>query len=223
MTLVLDRVAITAPEGRNLFPPLDLTVRAGAIATVMGPSGIGKSTLLDAIGGHLATGFRQHGSIVLNGRDLRDIAPERRGIGLLFQDAILFPHLSVADNLAFGLTADVKGRAYRRHAVEAALEDAGMAGLGDRDPATLSGGQRGRIALMQTLLAQPSAVLLDEPFSKLDTHLRGQMRDFAFSRIRESGIPALMVTHDPEDARAAAGEVLNLRQNHECDHAEAAQ
>lgn len=210
MTLVLEQMTVLAPDGRALFAPLDLVVQPSSVATLMGPSGIGKSTLLDAIGGHLAAGFRPQGRALLNGRDLAGLAPEARGIGILFQDATLFPHLSVADNLAFGLSGTIRPKAERRRAIEEALQTAGLTGLGERDPATLSGGQRGRAALMQTLLARPAAVLLDEPFSKLDIHLRDQMRRFVFGRIRDSGIPALLVTHDPEDAAAAEGPVVQL-------------
>jgi putative thiamine transport system ATP-binding protein len=210
MTLELHEVRV-APEGRDpLFPPITLTVRPGEVATVMGPSGIGKSTLLDAVGGHLAHGFTLSGSIRLDGRDLAPLPPEARRVGLMFQDAVLFPHLSVGGNLAFGLARSVRGRAARRAAVEAALDRAGLSGLHDRDPATLSGGQRSRAALMRTLLAEPRALLLDEPFSKLDAELREDLRAFTFEHIRDRGIPALMVTHDPTDAEAAAGPVIDL-------------
>ena len=128
----------------------------------------------------------------------------------MFQDAVLFPHLSLGDNLAFGLARHVRGRAARRAAVAAALTRAGLCGLHDRDPATLSGGQRARAALMRTLLAEPRALLLDEPFSKLDAALRDDLRAFTFDHIRSRAIPALMVTHDPADAQAAGGPVIEL-------------
>lgn len=210
MTLELHEVAV-APKGAvALFPPITLTVRPGEVATVMGPPGIGKSTLLGAVGGHLAHGFTISGTIRLDGRDLSPLTPEARRVGLMFQDAVLFPHLSVGDNLAFGLARSVRGRAARRAAVEAALDRAGLSGLHDRDPATLSGGQRSRAALMRTLLAAPRALLLDEPLSKLDAALRAEMRAFAFAHIRSRGIPALMVTHDRADAEAAGGAVIDL-------------
>lgn len=210
MTLELHAVAVTPKGGAPLFPPITLTVAPGAVATIVGPSGIGKSTLLDAIGGHLAHGFMLSGSIRLDGIDLAALPPEARRVGLMFQDAVLFPHLSVGDNLAFGLARSVRGRGPRWAAVEAALERAGLSGLHDRDPATLSGGQRSRAALMRTLLAEPRALLLDEPFSKLDAALRDEMRAFTFAHIRSRCIPALMVTHDPADAEAAGGPVLDL-------------
>lgn len=211
MSLDLTDICIRSAGGASLFAPLTLHVPAGQVATVMGPSGVGKSTLLDGIGGYLSHGFHLTGTVTLEGRDVTALPAEARRIGLMFQDALLFPHLSVGDNLAFGLSRRHKGRAERRAAVEAALEQAGLSGLYDRDPATLSGGQRARAALMRTLLAEPMALLLDEPFSKLDATLRGEMRDFIFAIVKTRAIPALMVTHDPEDATAAGGEVVQLQ------------
>lgn len=210
MSLHLQGLGVTGPEGRGLFAPLDLAVAPGQVACVMGPSGVGKSTLLAAIGGHLAPGFRAQGRVLLDGRDVMPLPAERRGIGMMFQEAVLFPHLSVADNLAFGLTARVRGRAARAAAVAQALDRAGLAGLGPRDPATLSGGQRARVALMRTLLAEPRAVLLDEPFSGLDADLRHEIRGFVLATIRQASIPALLVTHDRQDAEAAGGAVTLL-------------
>lgn len=209
MSLVLDNLRI-ALHGKALFPPVNLRVEPGTIATVMGPSGVGKSTLLDAIAGHVAPAFTLSGRVTLDGRDILALPAEARRIGLVFQDAVLFPHLSVGDNLAFGLSHDLKGRSARRAAVETALAQAGLAGLHDRDPASLSGGQRSRAALMRTLLADPAALLLDEPFSKLDAGLRDEIRAFTFAHVRERAIPALMVTHDPADAEAAGGPAIAL-------------
>ncbi|GAA6202186.1 ATP-binding cassette domain-containing protein [Aquicoccus sp. SU-CL01552] len=211
MSLDLDALCIRSADGVSLFQPLTLHVPAGKVVTVMGPSGVGKSTLLDAIGGHLAHGFHMSGTVRLNGRDVTGLPAEARRIGLLFQDALMFPHLSVGDNLAFGLPASLRGRAPRRAAVEAALSQAGLAGLYERDPATLSGGQRARAALMRTLLADPAALLLDEAFSKLDAGLRGEMRAFTFDHVTSRAIPTLMVTHDPDDATAAGGPVIALK------------
>ena len=210
MSLRIESLCIALGGQPPLFPPLTLEIPPGAVATIMGPSGIGKSTLLDAIAGHLTPGFAMTGRALLNGKDVTHLAPETRRIGLMFQEALLFPHLSVADNLAFGLAPHVKGRAARAEAVDLALAQAGLAGMGRRDPATLSGGQRARVALMRTLLAEPQALLLDEPFSKLDAGLRDDMRSFAFDHIRQKAIPALMVTHDPQDAAAARGPVIQL-------------
>ena len=210
MSLDLKNVSVRWANSSTLFGPLCVCVERGEVATVMGPSGVGKSTLLDAIAGHLASTFQLEGHITLNGIDLRSLPPEARRIGLMFQDGGLFPHLSVGDNLAFGLTRTVVGRARRHAAVEVALKQAGLDGFYLRDPASLSGGQRARAALMRTLLAEPAALLLDEPFSKLDLALRGEIRSFAFEHIRRHNIPALLVTHDPEDAKEAGDQKLVL-------------
>ena len=206
--LVLSGVRISLRH-RPLFAPLNLTVHAGEVVTVMGPSGCGKTTLLGYICGTLPPAFQAEGSVRLGERELVRLPLERRRVGILFQDALLFPHLSVAENLTFALRSGLTRRE-RRLRVERALLDAGMEGLGERDPATLSGGQRSRAALMRTLLAEPEALLLDEPFSKLDADLRARMRTFVFEHARQRGLPTLLVTHDPADAADAGGRVIEL-------------
>jgi len=196
--------------GRALIRPLDLTIAAGEVATLMGPSGCGKSSLLAFICGTLDPAIQGAGRILLDGTELGGLPPEARRLGILFQDDLLFPHLSVADNLAFGLPPDLRSRRARRTRIEAALEEADLAGFGARDPATLSGGQRARVALMRTLLAAPRALLLDEPFAKLDIALRARMRHFVFAHARAKCLPTLLVTHDPADAQAAGGPVLEI-------------
>ena len=211
MSLDLLALSVTPRGGKApLFAPLTLSVPDDQIVTVMGASGVGKSTLLDAVAGHLPHDFRLSGQVMLAGRDVTHLPPEARAIGLMFQDAQLFPHLSVGDNLAFGLPAALRGRTARAAAVGAALESAGLAGFGPRDPATLSGGQRARIALMRALLAKPRALLLDEPFSRLDASLRAEIRRFVFDHLRAESMPALMVSHDHDDADAAGGPVIRL-------------
>ena len=205
--LHLDHLTITL-DGRRLVD-LDETVAPGEILSVMGPSGSGKSTLLSVLIGRPDPGFDVTGRVALDGRDLSGLGPQARRIGLLFQDDLLFPHLSVGENLAFALPAAIKGRAAREARIAAALEAAELGGFADRDPATLSGGQRARVALMRCLLSAPRALLLDEPFSRLDADLRRQMRDFVFGRVRAEGIPAILVTHDLEDALAAGGKVIS--------------
>lgn len=209
--LVLDCVTI-ALGTRRLIDGLSLSVAPGEVATIMGPSGSGKSTLLAYVAGFLDRGvFRASGRVAIDGTDVTGLPPERRRAGILFQDDLLFPHLSVGGNLLFGLPASVRGRAQRRQAVEQALVSAELAGFADRDPATLSGGQRARVALLRVLMAQPRALLLDEPFSKLDAELRAQFRATVFEEARRLGLPVLMVTHDPQDAEAAGGEVVAVR------------
>jgi len=184
----------------------------GEVLTDMGPSGLGKSTLLAAIIGAVPAGFSASGRVMLNGGDLGGAATAKRRIGMLFRDDLLFSHLSVGGNLAFALPAAVHGRTAWRSAVEAVLAQAGMAGLADRDPATLCGGQRARVALMRTPLAKPAALLPDEPFSRLDSALRDQIRRFALALAlalaRNRGLPVLLVTYDEGNADAAGGLVV---------------
>jgi len=198
-------------DGTRLIA-LDCNVDPGEVLTVMGPSGSGKSTLLAAITGTLPPAFRLAGRIRLDGQDLAGLPTEARQVGILFQDEYLFPHLSVGANLAFGLKPALKGRAARRGRVEAALDEVGLSGFADRDPATLSGGQRARVALQRTLLSEPRALLLDEAFSKLDTGLRQQTRALVFEVARRRALPVLQVTHDHSDAEAAGGPVHCLGQ-----------
>lgn len=207
--LALRSVSISIGD-KPLISGLDLIVEPGTVATVMGPSGAGKSTLISFIGGHLDPAFQAAGRVLIGNRDVTELPPERRGVGILFQDDLLFPHLSVGANLAFGLPRSVVGREARRARIAEALAEAGLSGFGSRDPATLSGGQRARIALMRTLLAAPKALLLDEPFSKLDSDLRREFRRFVFDRAAAKRLPVLLVTHDLGDARAAGGQVLNV-------------
>lgn len=205
--LVLDHLRILH-HGAPLLA-LDATVVPGEVLTVMGPSGSGKSTLLAAVIGTLAPGFTLEGRITLDGTEITHLPPEQRRAGILFQDELLFPHLSVGGNLGFGLPPRLRGSA-RRAKIDTALRDIGLEGYAKRDPATLSGGQKARVALMRMLLAEPRALLLDEPFSKLDAARRGQIRALVFERARAQGLPVLLVTHDPEDAKAAGGRVITL-------------
>jgi putative thiamine transport system ATP-binding protein len=195
---------------RTLLGGFDLAVGPGEITTVMGPSGCGKSSLLSYICGTLEPAFRASGRVRLDGVAVDSLPPERRRLGILFQDDLLFPHLSVGENLAFALPPSVRGARERRARVEAALGEADLAGFVRRDPATLSGGQRARVTLMRTLLAEPRALLLDEPFGKLDRDLRQRVRRFVFDHAREAGLPTLLVTHDRTDAETAGGGIIDF-------------
>jgi putative thiamine transport system ATP-binding protein len=188
---------------------VDHAIAAGDVLTVMGPSGVGKSTLLAYITGTLAPAFTGMGQVLLDGVDITTKPPHARRIGILFQDDLLFPHMSVGANLAFGMPPG-GGAASRRAQIEDALGNVGLNGFADRDPATLSGGQKARVALVRMLLSNPCALLLDEAFSRLDADLRVQVRDLVFRTAKERALPVLMVTHDIEDAQAAGGVIIKL-------------
>lgn len=202
MTLSVHIATLGNVQG-TLVQDLRFEVQPGQILTLMGASGSGKSSVLAAIAGTLgsvaegAQALRCTGSIQLNGLDISHLPTAQRGIGLLFQDALLFAHMTVAENLLFAVPPGP--RAQRLVQVQQALNEAGLSGYGERDPATLSGGQRARVALMRALLAAPKALLLDEPFSRLDATLRDQVRAFVFEHIRARHIPAVLVTHDAAD------------------------
>jgi len=208
VALRLEQISVRL-DGRVLIRPFSLSIKAGETVTLMGASGVGKSTLLAFIAGDLEAPFTAEGTVSLEGRNLAGVPPERRRIGRLFQDDLLFPHLSVAENLLFGMPRGPREERLRR--VEAALAEAELEGFGARPPHTLSGGQRARVALMRALVAEPRAMLLDEPFNKLDAELRQQMRDFVFAHIAMRRIPCLMVTHDLADV-PEKGRVLLLKQ-----------
>lgn len=207
--LELDGITLATPQ-RTLIDGLSARISPGEVLVVMGESGSGKSSLLAFLCGTLAPGLQARGAVRLDGRDVTMLPTAQRRIGILFQDDLLFPHLSVAGNLAFALPAAVRPASERRARIEQALAGAGLAGFGSRDPATLSGGQRARVALLRTLLAQPRALLLDEPFSKLDAQLRDEVRRFVFDHVRRSALPTVLVTHDEADAAAAGGVVIRL-------------
>lgn len=204
-TLKLEAIHL-AIAGRTLLE-ITTEVTACNILTVMGPSGSGKSSLLAYLAGFLAPAFNASGKVWLNEQCLSDLPAERRQLGLLFQDPLLFPHMSVGDNLRFALPAATPDK---QSVIAASLEAVGLAGFADRDPATLSGGQKSRVALQRVLLSNPRAVLLDEPFAKLDAPLRRELREQVFSILREAGLPTVLVTHDAEDATAAAGPIIQL-------------
>ena len=192
--LHIDQLAIGTT---TLARDLDLRVAPGAIHTVMGPSGSGKSSLLAAVVGTLAPGMVFRGTVWLQGRRIDELPTGLRQVGILFQDDLLFAHMTVAENLLFGVPAGPQ--AARRARVAQGLDDLGMGTFANADPATLSGGQRARVALMRALLADPRALLLDEPFSRLDAELRARVREFVFALVRKRAIPTLMVTHDADD------------------------
>lgn len=202
-TLQLD-IERLGTDHQTLVQGLRLSVPAGEIMTLMGASGSGKSAVLSAIAGTLGQvseglmPLQFVGRVQLGPCDVTQWPTHQRGIGLVFQDALLFPHMSVAENLLFAVPLGVP-KPERQARVQQALQEADLADMGPRDPSTLSGGQRARVALMRALLAEPKALLLDEPFSQLDAPLRAQLRPWVFAHVRERQIPVVLVTHDAQD------------------------
>ncbi|MDU1143596.1 ATP-binding cassette domain-containing protein [Aeromonas rivipollensis] len=196
-------------DGQPLLTLPPLTVAPGEVLTLMGPSGCGKSSLLAALAGVLPPGgpVRLAGEIRLGERLITPLAPQARRIGMLFQDDLLFAHLTVAENLMFGMPAHLRGIQARLACALEALAEVGLEGQADKLPGQLSGGQKARVSLLRALLAEPEALLLDEPFSRLDKPLRAAFRTLVFERLKALGIPALLVSHDEEDA---PGAVLTL-------------
>ena len=192
---------------KPLVTGLSFKVLKGQIRLLHGPSGCGKSTLLALISGTSIAGMTWHGDIRLDGSDIGGLQAHRREVGLMYQDALLFPHLTVGDNLAFGLAASIRGKD-RLLAVQDALGSASLDGFGERDPASLSGGQAARVALMRALLAEPKALLMDEAFSSLDPDLRLQFGQFVAAQIKAKQIPALLVSHDLADQEFTIGSTI---------------
>ena len=192
---------------------VSLRVEPGSVLALLGPSGCGKTTLLRTIAG---LEHPDHGEVLVADRQLAravpgstrvEVEPEHRRVGMVFQDWALFPHRSVAGNVGFGLS-----RAERRSGrVEEALEMVGLAGLGDRSPSTLSGGQQQRVALARALAPRPAVLLLDEPFSNLDTALRVEIRTEVHRLLADLDITTVFVTHDQEEAFVVGDEVAVMR------------
>ncbi|MEL6202515.1 MAG: ATP-binding cassette domain-containing protein [Pseudomonadota bacterium] len=205
-SLYLKEIAISL-KGKSLIA-VNKRIEPGEVLTVMGPSGSGKSTLLAFIGGFLAPIFKARGQAFCGTTEITALPPQKRRAGLLFQDPLLFPHMSVGGNLAFAAPASVTGKAARRDSAEQMLNALELADYVDADPDTLSGGQKARVALGRVLISEPAYLLLDEPFSKLDAALRDQMRALVFNRAKERQLPVVLVTHDQADADAADGPIV---------------
>lgn len=205
--LCLTHVRIHA-GARTLIDSLDVTVDPGECVTVLGPPGSGKSTLLGWIAGTLDPGLKARGRASIDGENILALAPARRGVGLMFQDDLLFPQLSIAGNLMFALVPRVHGRASREAAVERALREIGLDGCANLRPSALSENERARVSLMRMLLAQPRVLLLDEPFRRFDASTADEMRRFTFAHVRRRGIPTLLATRERADAEVADGRVI---------------
>jgi putative thiamine transport system ATP-binding protein len=196
--LEVNNLGLHDQQGNHLIESLTFNIKAGEVLSVMGPSGCGKSTLLHAIAGHHLNDFSVTGEVSLNGQLLNSTAVEERNIGFLFQDDLLFPHFNIWQNLAFALPDTIKKKERKEQALTA-LKEHNLFMLADKNPNQISGGQRARISMIRMLLASPKAILLDEPFNKLDQQLRQEFRQWVFDLIKKNSLPVLMVTHDQED------------------------
>lgn len=183
----------------------DLSVEAGARVAIVGPSGGGKTTFLSMIGGFLQP---DRGRILWQGQDISRLSPGDRPISMLFQDNNLFPHLTAAQNVGLGLKPSLKLSSEEGERVDDALARVGLAGLGGRKPAQLSGGQQGRVALARVLLRAKPLVLLDEPFAALGPALKVEMLDLVKELVESTGATLLMITHDPRDAERIAQQTI---------------
>ncbi|MFO7323016.1 MAG: ABC transporter ATP-binding protein [Chloroflexota bacterium] len=197
-------------NGVQVLSGVSLSVRPGQITALLGPSGCGKTTTLRLIAGFE---WPDSGTIAINGRivasDTVRVPAEERRVGMVFQEYALFPHLSVADNITFGLSGKAKEKAERAKAMLALV---GLSGIGNRMPYELSGGQQQRVALARALAPQPDILLLDEPFSNLDAALRGQVRSEVRAILKQTNITCVFVTHDQEEALSLADEVAIMLQ-----------
>ena len=187
---------------------LNLSLRRGELVALLGPSGCGKTTTMRAIAGLMKP---LSGRITLDGRDITRVPANRRGIGLVFQSYALFPHLTVFENVAFGLRLARVPAAELQRRVEAALASTGLAGFAGREPRALSGGQQQRVALARSIVVEPKLLLLDEPLSNLDARLRLEMRSELARLQRELGITMIYVTHDQAEALALADRIAVMR------------
>lgn len=186
---------------------LDLEIGSGTVTALLGPSGCGKTTALKLIAGLIDP---TAGSVWFDDRDVTDVPAQRRGAVMAFQDHRLFPYLDARDNVAFGLRMRGVGRRERHRAADAALDRVGLDGLGDRRADALSGGQRQRVALARALVLEPDVLLLDEPLSNLDAHLRDDMRALILDLHAQRGLTTVVVTHDQEEAVVLADEIALL-------------
>lgn len=201
------RAVRVAFDGTPVLDGASLTLAPGEIIALRGPSGSGKSTLLRVIAGILPA---DDGTIAIDGHDVSDVPTHRRGVGMVFQDNQLFPHLSVLDNVAFGSRMRGVGRAHREAAAREWLARVGLDGFGSRQVTELSGGEAKRVALARTLAPEPSIVLLDEPLTGLDRELHDRLATELADLLRAAEVTSLLVTHDAEEADTIADRTIEI-------------
>lgn len=190
---------------------INLCVKEHELLTLLGPSGCGKTTILRAIGGFNQIDF---GRILLDGKEIQDLQPEKRPTGMVFQSYNLWPHMTIYENMAFGMQIRKCPKEQIKKEIQKMLELVRMDGSEKKYPSQLSGGQQQRIAIARALVLKPSLLLLDEPFSALDAKIRGQMREELKRIQREAGLTVMFVTHDQEEAMAISDRIAVMRQGH---------
>ena len=198
-----------SPKEKPFIKNLNLKINNGNILRVYGKSGVGKSSLINVIAGITEDNLLFKGEIVLNGKILNEVPTEKRKIGLLLQEGALFPHLTVEQNIYFGMNRKLKSKE-KLNVINENLKNANMEGFQNRYPHTLSGGQKARIACLRAILSEPKALLLDEPFSSLDPEHRNTFRKFVIDKVKESKIPCLLVTHNENDKKISHEKPINL-------------
>ena len=194
-------------EGRPLLDRVSLELAAGEVVALLGPSGSGKSTLLRIIAGLIVP---EGGTVEIDGADSTHVPTHRRSVGMVFQDEQLFPHLSVGDNVGFGLKMAGMDARRRRQRADDMLELVGLAGFGDRQVGRLSGGEAKRVALARSLAPTPKVLLLDEPLTGLDRELHDRLAEEVAAILRSTGTTAVWVTHDPAEAATVADRIVRL-------------
>lgn len=200
--LNLKNISFSYEKGKNVLEDISFEIKQGEIVAILGSSGSGKSTLLNIISG---LEFAKSGKILLEENDITNIPCEKRNIGMVFQDYALFPHLSVAKNIAFSL------KKYDEKIVDEMLELVRMKGYKKRYPHELSGGEKQRIAIARSLVAKPKVLLLDEPFSNLDYELKASLREELKEILKKSKTTVIIVTHDIEDAKTLAERIIRIK------------
>ncbi|MCY6369310.1 ABC transporter ATP-binding protein [Clostridium ganghwense] len=194
---------------QNVIKDFNLNIKRGNIVCILGESGCGKSTILRLISGleePLSGSIKIDGKIVVDDKNF--VYPEKRGIGMVFQDYALFPHMTIEENIKFGIKKISHDEKKKR--VEEVLKLVNLQGYEKRYPHELSGGQQQRVALARAIAPKPALILLDEPFSNLDAHLQNKIRQELKEIIKQTGITSIFVTHDAEDAKAIADQIVNL-------------
>ena len=209
LTMIFDGMAYPAVDAINL------DMEEGKLTALLGPSGCGKTTTMKLIAGLLKP---TKGDILFDGRSILSVPAERRNTAMVFQKHLLFPYMSVGDNIAFGLRMRKEKKAFRKQKIQEMLDLVRLPGMADRRPVQLSGGQQQRIALARALVVEPDVLLLDEPLSALDAHLRDEMRELIRSIQMKFGITTLLVTHDQEEAVVLADRIAVMFDGRICQY-----